>query len=154
MGDLNMAVDLAASILGKKSLNSIGIAVCPILPSEKAKNTIRGEIRSFCFSSMISLLYNCMLLFSDPTLVRMKNMSCLAPKNMNRRIEDKLDARGLYSEYFSIRMSAPPATKKVPLQFHAWMIFEEATTADNIFEGCQLMLDRQGCRTNQLCAAG
>lgn len=43
--DLNWCVDVAASILAKKPLVSAVMIVCPILPSEKVKNGLRGEVR-------------------------------------------------------------------------------------------------------------
>lgn len=61
------------------------------------------------------------------------------------RIEDKLDARNLYSISFSIRMECAPATKRVPLQFPAWIVYHEDTITDNCFHGCQLANDRHGC---------
>ena len=61
-----------------------------------------------------------------------------------RRIEDKCDARGLYSQSISIRMEDAPSKKRVPLQFQAWVLFEENSVADNIFSQSQLVLDRLG----------
>ena len=44
--DMNMCIDLAASILQKKPQTSVAIVVCPVLISERIKNNIRGEIRT------------------------------------------------------------------------------------------------------------
>ncbi|CAK9059815.1 unnamed protein product [Durusdinium trenchii] len=58
------------------------------------------------------------------------------------RIEDKLDALGIYSEMVMLRMSEPPGQKHVPLQFPAWICMDEGSRDQNWFKGCQLMLDR------------
>lgn len=47
MADLNTTIDLASSILQKNPSVSVGIAVCPILISEKVRNGVRGECRNF-----------------------------------------------------------------------------------------------------------
>ena len=44
----------------------------------------------------------------------------------------------------SIRMEDAPSKKRVPLQFQAWVLFEENSVADNIFSQSQLVLDRLG----------
>ncbi|CAJ1344536.1 unnamed protein product [Effrenium voratum] len=64
-----------------------------------------------------------------------------------RRIEDKLDAKSLFSQMIAIRMDSPPTAKKVPLQFLGWLVFQDDTLSDNIFNSCQLMSDRatRGC---------
>lgn len=61
-----------------------------------------------------------------------------------RRIEDKMDMKGLVSSLISIRMEIPPSSKRVPLVFYGWVIVDEATQGDNVFMNSQLMLDRQG----------
>lgn len=59
-----------------------------------------------------------------------------------RRIEDKMDARNLHTELIIIRMSNPPASKKVPLQFYAWLIRDFQTKDENVFADCQLLADK------------
>ncbi|CAK9002906.1 unnamed protein product [Durusdinium trenchii] len=59
-----------------------------------------------------------------------------------RRVEDKCDMKGLMSTLLSIKMEPPPTSKRVPMIFYAYLIVEEATSADNIFGECSLMTDR------------
>ena len=66
----------------------------------------------------------------------------------HRRIEDKLDALGIYSDLVSIRMAEPPNQKKVPLQFPAWVCAMEGTKDTNQFKKCQLLMDRQGLQSS------
>ena len=59
-----------------------------------------------------------------------------------RRCEDKLDAKGIMSQLFTIRCAEPPANKKVPLFFPAWVTLHEAGVESNAFRACQLIADR------------
>ena len=59
-----------------------------------------------------------------------------------RRIEDKLDAKNLASTMIVVRMDNPPSSKKVPLQFVAWVVMQDSTMADNVFKDSQLLADR------------
>ena len=59
-----------------------------------------------------------------------------------RRCEDKFDAKGIISNAFSIRCANPPANKRVPLVFPAWVAFGEAGSDSNVFRGCNLIADR------------
>lgn len=61
-----------------------------------------------------------------------------------RRVEDKCDARNLMTAMITVRMQPPPQSKHVPMIFHAWVVFDESSFGDNIFNECALMLDRQG----------
>lgn len=45
MAELNQAVETIGLVLQKKPLCSVAVVVCPILPSERVKNGIRGEVR-------------------------------------------------------------------------------------------------------------
>ena len=76
------------------------------------------------------------MVMNSPT----QSNSCLGQRP--RRIEDKCDIRGLYSQSFCIRMEEAPVKKKVPLQFPGWLLFEENTWSSNAFAESQLMLDR------------
>lgn len=82
--------------------------------------------------------------------LRVENTSitCQRPDNVcislefPRRIEDKADARSLCSSLISVRMDPPPASKRVPMNFFGWLVFQEATFDQNIFSECALMVDR------------
>ena len=59
-----------------------------------------------------------------------------------RRIEDKMLAKGLASVLLTLRMELPPASKKVPICFHAWLVVDQAVESQNVFMQSQLVLDR------------
>lgn len=61
-----------------------------------------------------------------------------------RRLEDKMDFKGLSNHSVVLRMDAPANGKKVPLVFQAWVVLEEQTEDQNIFKTCQLLADRTG----------
>ena len=61
-----------------------------------------------------------------------------------RRVEDKLDAKGIMSTAFSIRCAAPPSNKRVPWVFTAWVCLCESGRDENLFKSCQLICDRTG----------
>ncbi|CAK9089197.1 unnamed protein product [Durusdinium trenchii] len=67
-----------------------------------------------------------------------------AQRGERRRVEDKCDARNLMTAMITVRMQPPPQSKHVPMIFHAWVVFDESSFGDNIFNECALMLDRQG----------
>lgn len=60
-----------------------------------------------------------------------------------RRVEDKLDAKGLCSEAVNLRYQVAPATKKVKLTYPAWLIFSSGCEDSNIWAKCQMMADRK-----------
>lgn len=59
-----------------------------------------------------------------------------------RRVEDKLDAKGLVSEMVSLRYEVAPSTKRVKLTYPGWMIFPSGAAQSNIWYECQMMSDR------------
>ena len=61
---------------------------------------------------------------------------------MERRIEDKADTKGLYSQSITFRMDSPPTNKNVPINFPAWIMMDENEPEKNYFWRCPLMLDR------------
>lgn len=61
-----------------------------------------------------------------------------------RRVEDKLDAKGLSNFLVTLWMEIPPSSKKVPLIFHGWLVIDEASGAENAFQSSNLYLDRRG----------
>ena len=80
----------------------------------------------------------------------LNNFSVLGfPIAHHRRIEDKLDALGIYSELVMLRMAEPPGQKHVPLQFPAWVCMDEGSKDTNIFKSCQLLLDRWDFKRNR-----
>lgn len=61
-----------------------------------------------------------------------------------RRMEDKMDFKGLANHTVVLRMDAPANGKKVPLVFQAWVVLDEQSEDQNIFKTCQLLADRTG----------
>ncbi|CAK9051467.1 Uncharacterized protein SCF082_LOCUS28243 [Durusdinium trenchii] len=59
-----------------------------------------------------------------------------------RRLESKFDAKNLWSEAISIRCCAPPAQRRVPIQFDAWIVISESKKDENWFMTSQLVQDR------------
>lgn len=55
-----------------------------------------------------------------------------------------MDMKALSNYAISIHMDARPQSKKVPMVFPAWLVFDQATEEDNCFRECQLLLDRRG----------
>ena len=60
-----------------------------------------------------------------------------------RRIEDKLEAKGLHAEQCMLRMEKPPEKKAVPSNFIFYVCLHQNSMDDNPFAKCQLILDRQ-----------
>ena len=58
-----------------------------------------------------------------------------------RRVENKLDAKGIESEPVLLRCEDPPATKRVQLNFPAWVVYQQGV-ASNVWMGCQMMQDK------------
>jgi reverse gyrase len=61
-----------------------------------------------------------------------------------RRIEDKLDSRQLASQLISLRMDAPPSSKRVAMTMFGWIVWQEDNLQNNMFKDCQLLQDRLG----------
>ena len=61
-----------------------------------------------------------------------------------RRVEDKMDAKGLLSETIYIRLEGTPAKKKVALLYPGWLAFEAGAFDSNIWASSQLLQDRTG----------
>ncbi|CAL1147634.1 unnamed protein product [Cladocopium goreaui] len=59
-----------------------------------------------------------------------------------RTWEDKMDAKSLRNESIAIRCTTPPAKRRVPIQFDGWIAMSDKSTEDNVFDRCQLLLDR------------
>lgn len=59
-----------------------------------------------------------------------------------RRIEDKMDAKGLANYPASLRCHAPPSAKRVPMQYPGWLVYCDGSVEDNLWTNCQMMLDR------------
>ena len=59
-----------------------------------------------------------------------------------RRVEDKLDAKGLVSEMLHLRYQVAPSTKKVKLTYPAWLIMSSGCEDSNVWSNSQLMSDR------------
>lgn len=55
-----------------------------------------------------------------------------------------MDFKALSNYAISIHMDARPQSKKVPLVFPAWLVFDQATEDSICFRECQLLLDRHG----------
>ncbi|CAE7547896.1 unnamed protein product [Symbiodinium sp. CCMP2592] len=64
-----------------------------------------------------------------------------------RRIEDKADAKMLYSQSITFRMESPPSNKSVPIIFPAWVMMDANEPEKNFFWRCSLLVDR-GNRSN------
>ena len=60
-----------------------------------------------------------------------------------RRLEAKLDAKNLWSEAIAIRCAPPPAQRRVPIQFDAWIVVSETKKDENWFMTSQLVQDRR-----------
>ena len=59
-----------------------------------------------------------------------------------RRFESKFDSKFLEAYLVNIRCEIPPAQKKVPLDYPAWIVIAKGGVGDNPFLDCQLMQDR------------
>lgn len=64
--------------------------------------------------------------------------------SLPRKIEDKLDSRGLESQWLTLSMEPPPSAKRVAMQMFAWLCWTDGSFNENIFGDCQLLLDRPG----------
>lgn len=57
------------------------------------------------------------------------------------RIEEKLDAKSLWSLLVSLRCEIPPNVKRVPLQFNGWLICCDGLDEWS-FQSCMMYRDR------------
>eukprot|EP00435_Cladocopium_sp_Y103_P038374 s1039_g10.t1 len=55
-----------------------------------------------------------------------------------RRIEDKLDSRRLGSQFVTLRMEAPPSSKRVSMNMWGWLVWQEDSWPSNVFRDCEL----------------
>ena len=62
---------------------------------------------------------------------------------IHRRIEDKLEAKGMKTETVFLRCENAPSTKKVQLVFPAWCIFVHGSMETNVWGQSQLLQSRQ-----------
>jgi len=68
-----------------------------------------------------------------------------------RRIEDKMAFKGLTNVLLTLRMELPPASKRVPICFQAWLVVEQSVESENVFMQSQLVLDRRGKNILTVC---
>ena len=68
--------------------------------------------------------------------------------SLPRKIEDKLDSRGLESQLVTLSMEPPPSAKRVAMQMFGWLCWVDGSFNENIFNECQLLLDRPRVCTN------
>ena len=61
-----------------------------------------------------------------------------------RRIEDKLDSRRLGSQLITLRMDAPPSSKRVSMNMWGWLVWPEDSWSSNMFRECELAMLRWG----------
>lgn len=61
-----------------------------------------------------------------------------------RRIEDKMEAKGLTTTSLTYRLQPPPSSKRVPLWFPGWLIMTSGCEANNCWSSCMLAQDRLG----------
>lgn len=54
-------------------------------------------------------------------------------------MEDKLDSRRLGSQLITLRMEAPPSSKRVAMNMFGWIVWNEDSINENIFRNCELM---------------
>lgn len=59
-----------------------------------------------------------------------------------RRVENKLDAKNLDAENIYLRCQDPPSTKRVQLNFPAWLVFHDGTRSSNKFGDSILLQDK------------
>lgn len=85
------------------------------------------------FKHLNTYPHDFILLDTYPTVLYML-LSCL-----DRRIEDKLEAKGLDAESVFLRFDAPPANKRVALSYQAWIITSKGT---NMWTNSLLYQDR------------
>jgi len=52
---------------------------------------------------------------------------------LGRRIEDKMEAKGLDAESVFLRFDTPPANKKVALSYQAWIINMKGPNVEQLF---------------------
>ena len=72
---------------------------------------------------------------------------CKTQPAQNRRVEDKAENKGIWTEMVAIRMDSPPTTKAVPVHMMGWLMFAEQVSQDwekNIFSRhpCLMFQDR------------
>lgn len=53
-------------------------------------------------------------------------------------MEDKLDSRRLSSQLITLRMEAPPSSKRVALNMWGWIVMNEDGLENNLFRNCEL----------------
>lgn len=107
-----------------------------------------GKLSSKELNTFADILYNALRqrptmsagLLMCPVLVSEKVSSTY--RGEIRRIEDKLDTKGLSNFLVTVRMDLPPTLKKVPIIFHGWLVVDQATESENVFMSSQLAFDR------------
>ena len=129
-------------VLSRKPSHSVAFVLAPVLVSEKTPHgNVRGEIRT----SYHDVLFHVCLEASrlKPMFLR-ENIGVLdrfTPATC-RRCEDKMDAKNLSSISITVRCNPPPAQKKVPISYNAWLVFCEGSEEESIWKTSQLLLDR------------
>ena len=142
---LNFATSVVGAVLGKHPTTSIGIILAPHLVSEKVSGGHRGEIRFLDPHPLAPFNFFCKARVSPSVLCLCRaRIALFWLVSILRRVEDKLDSRRLASQLITLRMEAPPSSKRVAMNMFGWIVWNEDSISENIFRNCELMQLRRG----------
>ena len=136
--DLDVAMNFMKAGLHRCPSMAMGFVMAPALVSTRAQGGARGDIRTG-FNYYLSRLS--VMIGSPP------HRFCKTQPAQNRRVEDKAENKGIWTEMVAIRMDSPPTTKAVPVHMMGWLMFAEQVSQDwekNIFSRhpCLMFQDR------------
>lgn len=64
-------------------------------------------------------------------------------KKTARKLEDKMDAKNLQTFPISVRCQPPATSKKVPINYWAYIVMADGDVENNVFHSSLLMQDRR-----------